>query len=286
MKSQPDKQNNSFHFIPVSKISLDENLPRQFFNEKSLKELSSSMQEKGILQSLVVRRVKKGKGDKYQVIIGKRRFRAALLAGLKKVPCILDNVDDKEALELALTENIQREDLMPLEEALGVLRLIKDHKYSVHEVCRKLGKSDEFATARLKLLQLPEKVQKYVAEKALGIEQAVTLTKIDSPEKQTNLAEEIIKSHLSRHQAKELVLEEVEKQKFSPSYRKGKRGLNAELSPARIVVQTNILIRLLNKYDELNMSEVEFGERQEIIGALTRAEKIIKTVVQKIKEID
>jgi ParB family chromosome partitioning protein len=280
------EKKHSICLIPVSKISLDKNLPRSFFSEKSLEELSSSIKEKGILQSLVVRRIAESKEEKYQVIIGKRRFRAALLADIKQVPCILDDVDDKEALELALTENIQREDLMPLEESLGILRLIKDHKCSVQEVCRKLGKSNDFVANRLKLLQLPEKVQKYVAENKLGIEQAVSLTKIESQEKQEGLAEEIIKSHLSRNQSKELILKELERKRFYSRQVKGKRGLNVALSPKRIVVQAGILTRLLEKYDELNIEKLAFGEREEIIGSLARAERSIRSVIQKIKQID
>lgn len=240
-----------FKKLPISCFVFDRDLPRKYFDENKLTEMSESIKERGVLQPIMVRPDGDNLG-KYKVIMGKRRLKSALLAKLQHVPCFIEDVGDQEALELALIENIQREDLSPFEEGWGILRLINQFGYTVEEVSKKLKKSGDFVRNRLRLMSLPEEVQKHIATGKLGKEHAAHLADL-RPADQPRVAKEIMKNQLTNHQARELVLEQLEKTKDK------KVGLmrKSEVTAKKIMVQARVLKRLVERSDLSTFSYVE-----------------------------
>ncbi len=185
--------------VPVSGLQAGKYQPRQFFDDEYLHELADSIEKNGIMQPLVVRAIG---SDKYEIIAGERRFRAAQLAGLSAVPAIVrDDISDQQALELALIENIQRRDLTAIEEAEGYQRLIKEFKYSQEELAKTVGKSRSHITNLLRLLSMPEKLKTWLNEGKLSMGHARALLKAEDAEE---IAKRIIKEGLSVRQTEEL----------------------------------------------------------------------------------
>ena len=177
--------------------------PRQIFDENALNDLVESIREKGVLQPLLVRPNPKKKGG-YEIIAGERRFRASKKAGLTQVPVIIKEFNDKAALEVALIENLQREDLNAIEEAEAYVRLLKEFEYTQEELARVVGKSRSYVANMMRLLELPESVKKLLSEKQMTVGHARTLLTAENPEK---LAKEIVKKGLSVRETERLVSE-------------------------------------------------------------------------------
>jgi len=175
--------------------------PRETFREDRLEELASSILHNGIIQPLVVRRA----GERFQLIAGERRWRAAQRAGLHKVPCIVKEVSEDNVLELSLIENIQREELNPIEEANAYKNLLEKRDLTQEEVARRVGKDRSSITNSLRLLKLPSEVQKLVEEDKLSMGHARALLSIDSVEHQIAFAREITTRALSVRETERLV---------------------------------------------------------------------------------
>lgn len=184
--------------------------PRRIFDENALNDLVESIREKGVLQPLLVRPNSKKKGG-YEIIAGERRFRASQKAGLTQVPVIVKDFDDKAALEVALIENLQREDLNAIEEAEAYVRLLNEFKYTQEELSRVVGKSRSYVTNMMRLLSLPESVKKMLIEKQMTVGHARSLLAAKNPEK---LAKEIVKKGLSVRETEKLVSEPKVKEKL------------------------------------------------------------------------
>ena len=184
--------------IPLAKIERCEFQPRTEFDEEALFALRDSIKEKGVLQPILVR----NKGDKYEIIAGERRFQAAKLAGLATIPAIIRNLNDKETLEIALIENIQRENLNAIEEANGFNRLMKEHNYTHEGLSKTIGKSRTYISNSLRLLDLPKDVQKLVSDGKLSGGHARALVGLENA---SELAEQIIKKDLSVRATEKLV---------------------------------------------------------------------------------
>ncbi|MBR1398618.1 MAG: ParB/RepB/Spo0J family partition protein [Alphaproteobacteria bacterium] len=171
--------------------------PRTEFNEENLKDLSESIKEKGILQPILVRQ----KAEKYEIIAGERRWRAAKLAGLTQVPVIIKNLNNRETLEIALIENIQRENLSPIEEAKGLSKLISDYSYTQEAIGKIISKSRSYIANTLRLLNLPAEVQAMVAENKLSAGHARALVGLPNA---AELAQKIIEKELNVRDTEEL----------------------------------------------------------------------------------
>jgi ParB family chromosome partitioning protein len=167
--------------IPIEFLRANPRNPRRHYDEEQLEELAASVKAKGILQPILVRTVV-GAADAYEIIAGERRWRAAQRAGLHEVPVILLEINDKEALEIAIIENVQRSDLNPLEEALGYDSLIDQFDYAQTDLAKIVGKSRSHIANTLRLLKLPESVKKYLAEGKLTAGHARALLAADNPE--------------------------------------------------------------------------------------------------------
>ena len=185
--------------LPVEFIIANRANPRRTFNEEQLEELTNSIREKGVMQPLLVR--PSVDPNVFELIAGERRWRAAQRAGLHDVPVIVRDVDDKEALELAIIENVQRADLNPLEEALGYGQLIEQFDYTQQDLAQVIGKSRSHVANTLRLLRLPEDVQNMVSSGTLTAGHARTLITAEDP---ATLAKQIVSGGLSVREAEAL----------------------------------------------------------------------------------
>ncbi|MFO8192815.1 MAG: ParB/RepB/Spo0J family partition protein [Bacillota bacterium] len=176
--------------------------PRRDFDEDKMKELASSIKEHGILQAVVVSPDPEGEG--YILVAGERRCRAARMVGLKKVPAVIKKINKKTMLEMALIENLQREDLNPLEEAAAYRRLIDDFKYTQEELAGRLGKSRPTVANSLRLLSLTEPVRDLMASRTITAGQARPLLSIEEPGRQYEAAMMIVEQGLSARAAEKL----------------------------------------------------------------------------------
>ncbi len=179
--------------VPIEYLRPNPKNPRRHFNEVELQELASSIQSKGVIQPILVRTVR-GATDAYEIVAGERRWRASQKAGLHDVPIILMEISDKEALEIAIIENVQRADLNPLEEALGYDSLIQQFDYAQADLGKIVGKSRSHIANTLRLLKLPDSVKKHLQEGRLTAGHARALLSHDNPEA---LAKAIIEKGLN-----------------------------------------------------------------------------------------
>jgi ParB family chromosome partitioning protein len=175
--------------------------PRKDFSDESLRELADSIKEQGVVQPLIVRK----KGSDFELIAGERRWRAAQIAGLTEVPILLRDVDDRTALELALIENLQRENLNPLEEALGFAQLIEQFQLTQELAAARVGKSRAAVANSLRLLKLPPAVQEQVRTGRLSVGHAKVILGLLSPAEQTTAATRILAKNLNVRQTEELI---------------------------------------------------------------------------------
>ncbi len=184
-------------FISVEIVDPNPHQPRQEFNEVSLTELASSIREHGILQPLLVA----PSGGRYQLIAGERRLRAAKIAGLKEVPVVTRTLDEQSKLELALIENVQRENLNPIEAAASYKKLMDEFNLTQDEIARKVGKARPTIANTIRLLSLPVEIKQALAKGKISEGHARTLLGIDDPKKQRDLFEGIISGKITVRQA-------------------------------------------------------------------------------------
>ncbi len=190
----------------ILEINLDEirsnpYQPRKHFDEEALKELAQSIKENGLIQPIIVKKSIRG----YELIAGERRVRASKIAGLTTIAAIIRDFSDEEMMEIALLENIQREDLSPIEEAEGFFRIINKTNITQEELAEKVGKSRTHVTNMLGLLRLPEYVRNLVNTKELSMSHARILSKISDQDKIVELAKKIIEQNMSVHDLEELI---------------------------------------------------------------------------------
>ena len=220
-KSETTQEKKSETVVKISKVEPNKSQPRKNFNEDTLQELADSIRQFGVIQPLIVQK----RDDYYEIIAGERRWRAAKLAGLKEVPVIIKDYSDEEMMEIALIENIQREDLNPIEEALAYKKLISDYQLKQDELAEKISKSRVTITNSMRLLKLPEKVQNMVIDEMITSGHARTLLGLNDEKLQLELAEKIFEEKLSVRDTEKLVKEimspkenKKEKQEFKDAF--------------------------------------------------------------------
>jgi ParB family transcriptional regulator, chromosome partitioning protein len=187
--------------IATKEIVANEFQPRRVFDDEKLAELSQSIKQYGVLQPVVVRRTMKG----FELVAGERRWRASQLAGLKTIPAVVREYTDSEMTEIALIENLQREDLNPMEEAFAYRRLMDEFGLTQEEVARKIGRSRSLIANLVRLIHLPEFVQDNVSRGTLSMGQTRPLLALESAEMQVEVAKRIIEEDLSARDVEELV---------------------------------------------------------------------------------
>lgn len=259
--------------VSINKVEPNRNQPRKNFDEDTLLELAESIKQFGVLQPLLVT----DKKDYYEIIAGERRWRAAKLAGLKKVPIIVKNLTNQEIVEISLIENIQRENLNPIEEAIAYKRLLNEFDLKQDEVAERVSKSRTAVTNSMRLLKLNEKVQQMVIDNLLSTGHARALLGISDEEKQHIVAQKIFDEKLSVRETEKLV-KKIQKQKNSiikeknPNQDKMDAIYQDVEEKIKIILGTKVMI---NQKDELKGKiEIEYYSPQE----LDRIYELLQTI--------
>ncbi|MDI3311047.1 MAG: ParB/RepB/Spo0J family partition protein [Thermoanaerobacterium sp.] len=204
--------------IKISDIEPNQFQPRKHFDDESLKELSDSIKEHGIIQPIIVRKNDFG----YQIVAGERRWRAAKLAGLKEVPAIVKDFDDQKVMEIALIENLQREDLNPIDEAKAYKSLMEQFNLTQEEISKRVGKSRSSIANSIRLLNLDEEVQNMLMEGKITTGHAKVILALQDAEKQNMIAKKIVDKNLNVRETENLIKEvtssKKKKRKESDAY--------------------------------------------------------------------
>ena len=197
----PPAQGEPLRRLPIASLEPCPFQPRKDFSDESLRELADSIREQGIVQPLIAR----PRGDKFELIAGERRWRAAQLAGLTEVPVVIREADDRAVLEMALIENLQRENLNPIEEALGYEQLVRQFQLKQEDAAQRVGKSRAVVANALRLLKLPAEVRDEIRRGALSVGHAKVLLALPSETEQAQAAAVVLKRSLTVRQTEELV---------------------------------------------------------------------------------
>jgi ParB family chromosome partitioning protein len=180
--------------VPVARIDPSPEQPRLALDKEGLNDLAASIKEHGVLQPILVRPLT---GGRYQLVAGERRWRASMLAGIETIPALIEEIDDETALEIAIIENLQREDLSPLEEASMYQRMTQEHGYSVRKLAQKLGKNKGYIENRLRLVDAPPEVRELVSLRKDTLSHAYELLKVSDPRRRRRLAEQVARGELT-----------------------------------------------------------------------------------------
>lgn len=225
--------NNEILKIDINEIIPNTYQPRRYFNEDALMELSQSIKEHGIIQPITVRKI----GEFYELVAGERRLRAAKLASLTEVPCNLIDITDTESAELALLENLQREDLNFIEEAEAYYNLIHDHRFTQEQIAKRMGKKQSTIANKLRILKLSEKVRELCLSNKLTERHARALLSVQDEKMQLNIIKKIIKDNLNVRQTEELINKELLKVAGDELNGKTKKKITS-VFPAKLYVNT------------------------------------------------
>ena len=231
--------------IKIDDIRSNPYQPRKTFDTESLNELAKSIKEYGVVQPIIVKKSIKG----YELVAGERRTKAAKIAGLDKIPAIIKDFDDQEMMEIALIENIQREDLNPIDEATSINNIIKLRGYTQEEFASKFGKSRTYVTNILGLLKLPDDVKKLVEKKSISMSHARVLSKIEDDDKVIDLAKKVITDNLSVRELENMSREEKAVNKITSNKKNN--------HDTKYRMYENILMDKLNQKVRINKNKIE-----------------------------
>lgn len=253
--------------ISLSDIDPNPDQPRRVFDKEALETLAESIRQSGLLQPLLVT----PEGSRYRIVAGERRFRAARMAGLDTVPCVVREMSEQERREAALIENLQREDLNPIEEAAGIRDLMESCGYTQELAAKRVGRSRPAVANLLRLLALPESIQQMVKDGRLSAGHARVLAGLESETQQLALAERILRDGLSVREAEKLAAAPAE-----PSQKPEKKPLALELEDMRSRLQSVLGVRTtLTGNSKRGRVILQYGSEEEletIYAALERLE--------------
>ena len=244
-------------YININDIKPNSNQPRKTFDEEKLEDLAASIEEHGLIQPIVLR--KSGKG--YEIVAGERRWRAARKIGIKEVPCIVKELTDEENMLLAIIENMQREDLNPIEEAEGLRQMIDTYGLTQEQVSKSVGKSRPYIANCLRLLKLPATIVGYVADGELSAGHAKVIAGVEEEAKQVSLAEDTIKHAWSVRQLEKIIREE------KPAARPAKKAAvkNANVKRVEEDLKEALGTKVtLNQKGNKGKIEIEFYSKEEL----------------------
>ncbi|MBT1074066.1 ParB/RepB/Spo0J family partition protein [Geobacter grbiciae] len=252
-----EEEGKRYFSCPIEEIRPNRNQPRKTFTPDRLEELAASIREKGIIQPLVVRK----KGDHYELIAGERRWRAAQKAGLREVPVVIQDVSEDTALEMALIENIQREDLNAVEEAEAYHALMENFSLTQDELAKRVGKDRSTVANSLRLLKLPAELKKDIVEERLAMGHARAILALDTDLQMREARDAVVKGNLTVREAESLVKRLKGEQKPKP------KVATVEVHAADLVEQlqrrfmTKIAVRKSGKGGKI---EIAYGSRDEL----------------------
>lgn len=254
--------------VAINAIQPNPLQPRTVFRQERLEELAASIRANGIIQPLIVRRI----GEGYQIVAGERRWRAAKLAGLTEVPAIVQDIADPKMLEWALIENIQREDLNPIETAHAYERLAREHGLSQEEIGRQTGKDRSSITNMVRLLRLPKEVQLLLVENRLSMGHARALLGLDSEEDQIRLAEKAAAQGLNVRQVEALVQDATSEKR--PRSKQGAREApqdpNVKAAAEEMERALGTRVRIVELSDQRGRVEIEYYSQSDLEGIFER----------------
>ncbi len=237
---ETEEARENLNEIPLLQISLNPLQPRKMFNERVMEELVSSIREKGVIQPVTVRK----KGEEYELIAGERRVRAARIAGLETIPAyVLEVASDEEMMELALIENIQREDLNPVDEAMAYALLIEKYGISQEAIATKVGKNRSTITNSIRLLKLPEEILNGLRDRKISTGHARSLLGLEDQRQQVNLYHKIINEGLSVR-AVEVWVRKISERAHSPRKEKEARPKNPYYRKVESLLQQTLGTRV------------------------------------------
>ena len=249
--------------IPIKDLSRNKFQPRKNFNKESLEELTNSIREQGVIQPIIVRPDKTNDG-KYEIIAGERRWLASQNAGLHEIPVVILDVDDNKSLEFAIVENVQRQDLNPIEEAKSYQRLINDFNYNQEKLSKFIGKSRSYIANSLRLLGLPEEVLAMLVSGSLSAGHARTLIGLNNA---SEIGKKIIKGKLSVRQS-EVLARQFKDKKFKLVHKKDSNILDLQKD---LEEKTGLSVSISNKKN--NSGTISFEYRD-----LDQLDKLINTI--------
>ncbi len=245
--------------IPIDRIDPNPLQPRSVFQPDRLRELSQSIEANGIIQPIIVRAI----GDRYELIAGERRWRAARLAGLTEVPVVISNVANDHLLEVSLIENIQREDLNPIEIAQAFDRLHREHQLSHEDIARRTGKDRTTVTNTLRLLKLPPDVQLLINEHRLSMGQARAILGLATPDEQRQMAEKAVAQGMSVRQVERAVQKINEPRPDEPGDEK-KQDPNVRAAAEELERALGTRVRIVEKSEQRGKIEIEYFSQDDL----------------------
>ena len=263
--SSPEEGKDGTLMVKLSKVEPNREQPRKNFDEDSLQELAESLKQFGMLQPILVQ----NRGDYYEIIAGERRWRAAKIAGLKEVPVIVRELTDQEIVEISLIENIQREDLNPIEEAQAYKRLLTEFHLKQDEVAERVSKSRTAVTNSMRLLKLCDEVQKMVVDDMISTGHARALISIEDPEEQYLIAQKIFDEKLSVREVEKLVKDLHKPPKPPKEENKTLQAIYQEISE-RLKQSLSTKVSVNAKQNGAGKIEIEFYNHEDLERLLER----------------
>lgn len=260
---QSSPEENAIIYVNINDIRPNKDQPRKKFDEERIKELADSITEHGIIQPLVVRK----KGAFYEIVAGERRWRAARAAELTQVPCIVREFTDEENIVVAIIENMQREDLDPIEEALGINQMIKTYGFTQEQVAKSVSKSRPYITNALRLLKLPEEIRQMVSEGKITAGHARAVVSVPEPEKQIEITERAWKEGLSVRDVEKLVVKLNRPKKRTAKDAKSPDTVRVE-NDLREIFGTRVIINTTGKKGRIEIEYYSDDELNRIIEQL------------------
>ena len=263
--SSPEEEKDGTLMVKLSKVEPNREQPRKNFDEDSLQELAESLKQFGMLQPILVQ----NRGDYYEIIAGERRWRAAKIAGIKEVPVIVRELTDQEIVEISLIENIQREDLNPIEEAQAYKRLLTEFHLKQDEVAERVSKSRTAVTNSMRLLKLCDEVQKMVVDDMISTGHARALISIEDPEEQYLIAQKIFDEKLSVREVEKLVKDLHKPPKPPKEENKTLQAIYQEISE-RLKQSLSTKVSVSAKQNGAGKIEIEFYNHEDLERLLER----------------
>ena len=263
--SSPEEGKDGTLMVKLSKVEPNREQPRKNFDEDSLQELAESLKQFGMLQPILVQ----NRGDYYEIIAGERRWRAAKIAGLKEVPVIVRELTDQEIVEISLIENIQRENLNPIEEAQAYKRLLTEFHLKQDEVAERVSKSRTAVTNSMRLLKLCDEVQKMVVDDMISTGHARALISIEDPEEQYLIAQKIFDEKLSVREVEKLVKDLHKPPKPPKEENKTLQAIYQEISE-RLKQSLSTKVSVSAKQNGAGKIEIEFYNHEDLERLLER----------------
>ncbi len=257
VEAKAEPADGGIAYIDINDIKPNSNQPRKTFDEEKLEELAASIAEHGLIQPVVLRKAGKG----YEIVAGERRWRAARKVGIKELPCIIKELTDEENMLLAIIENMQREDLNPIEEAEGIKQMIDTYGLTQEQVSKSVGKSRPYIANCLRLLKLPSVVVGYVAEGELSAGHAKVLAGVEDADRQVALADAVIKQGLSVRQLEKMAKDE------KPEAKKPRRAAAKNANVKRVEEDLKEALGTkvtLNQKGNKGKIEIEFYSKEEL----------------------